>query len=94
MRHRETLYLQIAKTKTRAGFEKLPIYTVAEIGLHDTRGRSVSENFDVRKTRQPTDSGRMIAVFVSEKNRLNVFEGFTDGGEQLACFASGKPRVD
>ena len=92
----EALDLEIAEAKARAGFEELPFRLVAgiQLGLHGAGGGGVGKDADARKFFQALDAGGMVAVFVGEEDRVDVFERFARGGEELAEFADGKARID
>ena len=85
---------EIAKTEARTGLENLPRGPMLEAGLNCPRGRAVCEELDLRKFREPVDSGRVIAVFVGEKNRVDLGERFADAGEKLSQLADRKTGVD
>lgn len=85
---------EISEAKTGPSGKDLPIGPISEAQLKGACGCFVSEDFDVREFSQSIEGGRVIAVLMGEKDRLDVFEGFSEGGKELAEFAGGEAGVD
>jgi len=94
VRHGEALDFEITETKTRAGFEHLPIGAMSESRLNGASGGCVGEDPNVWIFFQSIDATCVIAVLVGEEYGVDSIETFADGFEQGRKFTRRKTDVD
>lgn len=94
MRYGKALNVQIAKAKSRTGFEQLPVRSVGESALDGACGGGVREDADMGKFFQAVDAAGVITVFMRDENGVDPIECFTHTREERGQFSHGKAGVD